>query len=45
MIDELYDLIFGENGFVVKVRCNYCFDTEIYERIRDLISALVIEWH
>ena len=33
MVDELYELILGEKGFVVEVRCDYIFDEENYQLI------------
>ena len=45
MIDELYELIVGEKGFVVEVRCDYRFDEEKYQRIVELLNILIGEWH
>lgn len=28
MVDEFYELILGESGFVVEVRCNYSFNDD-----------------
>ena len=44
MVDELYELILGEKGFVVEVRCDSIFDEEKYQRIVELLSVLIGEW-
>lgn len=44
MVDELFELILGENGFVVEVRCNYSFNDDKYKRIKIILSSLVKDW-
>lgn len=44
MVDEFYELIVGESGFVVEVRCNYSFNDDKYSRIKIILSSLVEEW-
>lgn len=44
MVDELYELILGEKGFVVEVRCDSIFDEEKYQRIVELLNVLIGEW-
>ena len=39
MVDELYELILGEKGFVVEVRCDSIFDEEKYQRIINDLSG------
>ena len=34
MIDELFELIVGEEGFVVELRCNNIFDEKKYSDIK-----------
>ncbi len=44
MIDEFYDLVLGENGFLVKLRCKNYFDESDYLRIKSYLKSLVSEW-
>ena len=44
MLDKLYDLVLGEKGFLVKIRCENTFDDEIYSEIKSILRELVAEW-
>ena len=35
MVDELYELVMGENGFVVEVRCGFSLDHVMYSKIKE----------
>ena len=44
MVDELFELVLGEKGFDVEIRCEYSFNNEKYARIKELLSYLIVEW-
>lgn len=44
MVDELYELIVGENGLLVTLRCHNRLDEEKFTDIKNHLSALVLEW-
>lgn len=44
MIDELYELVLGEEGFLVKLRCKNVFDEKDYLKIKQLLKILINEW-
>lgn len=44
MIDELYELVLGEEGFLVKLRCKNFFDEVEYSKIKQILKSLVNEW-
>ena len=44
MADELFELVLGEEGFVVELRCGYSFNDTKYLRIKDILNSLIIEW-
>lgn len=44
MIDELFELIAGEDGLVITLRCENKFDEENYINIKKIISSLVSDW-
>ena len=44
MVDELFELVLGENGFDVEIRCEYSFNSAKYARIKELLSSLIAEW-
>lgn len=44
MIDELFELIVGEEGFVVELRCNNIFDEKKYSDIKKMLCILVSDW-
>lgn len=44
MIEELYELILGENGFVVTLRCENKFDELMFSRIVQCLKQLVEIW-
>lgn len=44
MIDELYELVLGEEGFLVKLRCKNFFDEVEYSKIKQILKILVNEW-
>ena len=44
MVDELCELIQGENGFLVELRCHDHFNEEKYQRIVELLDKLIAEW-
>lgn len=43
-LNKVSELIYDENGFSVKLRCYNEFDTEDYEKIKELLKLNVIEW-
>lgn len=43
-IDDLYEQITGENGFLVKLRSENHFSETDYEEIIETIKSLVIIW-
>ena len=44
MIDELWNLVMGEDGFIVKLRSNNEFNETMYSQIREILAKLVEEW-
>ena len=44
IIDKLYDLITGEDGFLVTLRCENSFPDELYKQIVEIINSLVDTW-
>lgn len=44
MVDELYELVLGETGFVVEVRRDYSFNDAKYIRIKEILNKLINEW-
>ena len=44
MVDELFELVLGEKGFVVEVRCDDSFNDAKYNRIKEILIALITEW-
>lgn len=43
-IDNLYNLIVGENGFLVKLRSENQFPDSDYEKIIEIIQSLITSW-
>lgn len=41
---KLSELIYAENGFLVKLRCDNEFNTDDYEKIKALLKFNIIEW-
>ena len=44
MIDELCELIQGEDGLLVELRMDLVFNEEKYQRIVELLDKLIAEW-
>lgn len=44
IIDKLYDLITGEDGFLVTLRCENSFPDEHYQQIVVILNSLVGTW-
>ena len=44
MVDELFELVLGEKGFVVEVRCDDSFNDAKYNRIKEILIALITDW-
>ncbi len=44
MVDELFELIAGEGGFIVTFRCDNKFDEEKYIDIKNKLCLLVSAW-
>lgn len=44
MVDELFELIAGEDGFIVTLRCDNKFDEEKYTDIKNKLCVLVSAW-
>lgn len=44
MIDKFYELIVGENGFILTLRCDNRFDEEKYVEIKNILKILVSDW-
>lgn len=44
MTEKLFQLILGEDGFIVSLRCNNKFDEEKYCDIKNILLTLVSEW-
>lgn len=44
MVDELYELVLGEHGFVFELRCHNTFNNDKYFRIKNILNSLIIEW-
>lgn len=44
MEEKLFDLVLGENGFIVLLRCNNEFDEGKYCDIKNILLILVSEW-
>lgn len=45
MIDELFELIVGEEGLIVTLRCDNKFDEEKYFEIKQKLEILIFEWN
>lgn len=44
MVDELFELVVGEDGFIVTLRCDNKFDEEKYIDIKNQLCVLVSAW-
>lgn len=44
MDEELFELIMGEEGFLVKLRCDNRFDEEMFAKIKYNLKKLVEVW-
>ena len=44
MIDKFYELVVGENGFILIFRCDNRFDEEKYVEIKNILEILVGDW-
>lgn len=44
MINELLELVTGEDGFVVTLRCDNKFDEMKYSEIKNMLYILVSNW-
>lgn len=44
MIDELFELIVGEEGLIVTLRCDNKFNEEKYFEIKQKLEILIFEW-
>ena len=44
MIDELFELIVGKDGFIVTLRCDNKFDEEKYTEIISKLCILISDW-
>ena len=44
MVDDLYDLVLGENGFLGKLRCKNEYDEIKYSKIKQTMKNLVNQW-
>lgn len=44
MIDELFEMITGEQGLVITLRCENRFDEKKYLNIKKMICSLVSDW-
>lgn len=44
MVDELFELVVGEEGFVIELRCDNHFNEEKYSDIKNMLCILVLEW-
>lgn len=44
MIDELFELIVGEDGLLVTLRCDNKFDEEKYTEIKSKLRILISAW-
>lgn len=44
MIDELCELIQGEEGLLVEIRMDLIFNEKKYKRIVELLNSLIGEW-
>ena len=44
MVDEFFELITGENGFIVSLRCDNFFNEEKYNKIKNRLSVFVSDW-
>lgn len=44
IVNKLYELIIGEDGFLVRLRCENQFPNDMYMRIIDIIKTLVNIW-
>lgn len=43
-LDELIDLVLGDEGFLIKLRLGYGFDNRKFEKIKVVLKELAIEW-
>ena len=44
MIDELFEMITGEQGLVITLRCENRFDEKKYLDIKKMICSLISDW-
>lgn len=44
MVDELFELVVGEEGFVIELRCDNQFNEEKYSDIKNMLCILVLDW-
>lgn len=44
MVDELFELVVGEEGFVIELRCDNRFNEEKYSDIKKMLCILVLDW-
>lgn len=43
-INEFFELIVGEDGFISTLRCDNIFDERMYSNIKSKLSNFVLEW-
>lgn len=44
MIDKFYELIVGNDGLILALRCDNRFDEEKYVEIKNILKILVSDW-
>lgn len=44
MIDKFYELIAGNDGLILALRCDNRFDEEKYVEIKNILKILVSDW-
>ncbi len=44
MVDKFYELIVGNDGLILTLRCDNRFDEEKYVEIKNILKILVSDW-
>lgn len=44
MVDKLYELVTGEEGFIIELRCDNHFNEKKYSDIKNILCILVLDW-
>lgn len=44
MVNDLYDMVLGDDGFLIKLRCENKFEETKYSKIKESLKDLIDQW-